>query len=129
MSTSLRWSSFETWNKLMTPSFLWKYPTFHIQGTRRFGCIPQSNKRQRISTIIGESVLFIILFFVPCLLLIEQVVTGQNLGLLPNLVLLICAATSSFSLQFSFVLLSNRELFVLTTRHVVQLESQLSYGK
>jgi hypothetical protein len=129
MSTSLRWSSFETWHKLMTPPFLWKYPTFHIQGTRRFGCIAKSNKRQVLCTIIGESVIFISLLLVPCVLLLAEVLTAQNFGLLPNLVLLICTASSYGSLLFSYVLFNNRELFVSTMAHVVQLESQLSNGK
>jgi hypothetical protein len=129
MSTPLRWSSFHTWKKLMTPSFLWKYPTFHIQGTRSFGCIPQSNRREIIFTIIGESLLFVYGFCGPCFLLLVEVLKGDNFGLFSNIILILHILFSSFSIQFSFILFNNRELFVSTTRHFVSLESRLSNGK
>jgi hypothetical protein len=129
MSTPLRWSSFETWNKLMRPPFLWKYPTFHIKRTRSFGCIPHSNRRQKLHTIIGETVVFLFGFCSPCLVLLVEVFKGQNLGLFPNLVLIFSVLVSSFSTQFSLILFNNRNLFVSTTKHIVQLESRLSNGK
>jgi hypothetical protein len=129
MSTPLRWSSFETWNKLMTPPFLWKYPTFHIKRTRSFACIPHSNRRQALYTIIGESILFLYGSVGPCLLLLLEVLTGRNLGLFPNLVLIFSTTVCSLSVQFSFILFNNRDLFVSSTKHVVQLESHLSNGK
>jgi hypothetical protein len=129
MSTPLRWSSFETWNKLMTWKYLWKYPTFPILGTRTLGFMPRSNRRQTIFTIIGESLLFIIMLFVPCLLLIVEILYGQNLGLLPNLILIFLIVISSLSMQFSFVLFNHRELVASMTTCIVDLESQLSNGK
>jgi hypothetical protein len=129
MSTKLRWSSFETWNKLMTWKYLWKYPTFPILGTRTFGFMPRSNRRQTIFTIIGESLLFIIMLFVSCLLLIVEILYGQNFGLLPNLVLIFLIVISSLSMQFSIVLFNHRELVASMTTCIVDLESQLSNGK
>jgi hypothetical protein len=80
-------------------------------------------------TIIGESVSFITIFFISCLLLLLEILQGQNFGLLPNAALIFITVVSSFSSQFSFVLFNNRELFVSTTNHLVNLESQLSNGK
>jgi hypothetical protein len=54
---------------------------------------------------------------------------GQNLGLLPNLVLFLITVESSLGTVFSLVLFNHRELFVSTTARIVKLESQLSNGK
>jgi hypothetical protein len=108
---------------------LWKYPTFHIQGARRFGCLTRSNRRQILFTIIGESVVFITLFLVSCVLLLVEVMRGENLGLLPNLVLFLITVESSLGTLFCLVLFNHRELFVSTTTRIVKLESQLSNGK
>jgi hypothetical protein len=129
MSSRLRWDSFETWNKLMNPSFLWKYPTFHIKGSRSFGCIPRSNRRQILFTIIGETFVFLFGFLGSFLLLLVEVLTGQSFGVFANMFLTLVALLATSSLQFSFVLFTNRELFVSGMRHIVYLESDLSIGK
>jgi hypothetical protein len=129
MSSRLRWDSFETWNKLMNPSFLWKYPTFHIKGSRSFGCIPRSNRRQILCTIIGETFVFLVGFLGSFLLLLVEVLTGQSFGVFANMFLTLVALLAASSLQFSFVLFTNRELFVSAMRHIVHLESHLSIGK
>jgi hypothetical protein len=125
----LRWSSFETWNKLMTPSFLWKYPIFHIKGTRNFGCIPRSNRRQLMFCVAGEIFVFLSGCLIPWMLLLVGIVKGQNFGIFPNVTLIILILLSLYGCQFSFILFNNRELFVSSMRHIVQLENDLSNGK
>jgi hypothetical protein len=88
-----------------------------------------SSRRQILFTIIGESVVFIFLFFFSCLLLLVEVIKGQDFGLVPNLVLIVIIGGSSLGTQFSFVLFNHRELLVSTLLHAVTLESQLSNGK
>jgi hypothetical protein len=113
----------------MTWNVLWKYPTFHIQGTRWFGCLTHSNRRQILFTVIGESLVFIILFLLACLLLLVEVMRGENLGLLPNLVFFLITVESSLGTLFCLVLFNHRELFVSISTRIVKLESQLSNGK
>jgi hypothetical protein len=113
----------------MTWNYIWKYPTFHIQGTRWFGCLTHSNRRQILFTVIGESLVFIILFLLACLLLLVEVIKGQNFGLLPNLVLFLITVESSLGTQFCSALFNHRRLFVSITTRIVKLESQLSNSK
>jgi hypothetical protein len=128
MSTDLRWSSFETWNKFMNLPFLWRYPILYTRGTRRFRFLPHSKKHTLI-TVLGEALVFFIGFLGSCSLLLVEVLTGQNFGLLANLLLIIVAIGASFSTQFSGVLFYNSELFLSLTRHTVHLELLLSNGK
>jgi hypothetical protein len=100
-----------------------------VKGSGKFGCIPRSNSRQIIVTIIGESLVFLFGIVGYSALLLVEVVKGENFGFLPNLFLIFWMLVSSFSVEFSFVLLKNRELFVSSMRHVVQMESNLSNGK
>jgi hypothetical protein len=128
MSTDLRWSCFETWNKFMNLPFLWRYPILYTRGTRGFRFLPHSKKHTLI-TIVGETLVFFIGFLGSCSLLLVEVLTGHNFGLLANLMLIIVAIGASFSTQFSGGLFYNRELFVSLTRHTVHLELLLSNGK
>jgi hypothetical protein len=128
MSTDLRWSSFETWNKFMNLPFLWRYPILYTRGTRGFRFLPHS-KKDTLITIVGETLVCLIAILGSCSLLLVEVLTGHSFGLLANLCLIVISLTASFSTTFSLVMFYNRELFASLTRHIVHLELLLSSSK
>jgi hypothetical protein len=107
---------------------LWRYPILYTRGSRGFRFLPHS-KKDTLITIVGETLVFLIAILGSCSLLLVEVLTGHNFGLLANLFLILISLTASFSTTFSLVMFYNRELWVYLTRHVVRLELLLSNGK
>jgi hypothetical protein len=110
-------------------SFRLEFPTFYITGTRSFGCIPRSNRRQLLCTIVGETLGFLFGFFCSFVLIMLEVLTGQNFEVVVNMVLIVVSLIAAFSMQFSLILFTDRELFVSMMMHIFCLESYLYSGK
>jgi hypothetical protein len=111
----------------MNLRILWRYPVLYKRGSRGFEFIPYS-KKDKLTSIVGETLAFLIGFLGSGSLLLVEVLTGQNFGHLSNLFLIVVSLIASFSTTFSLVMFRKRELFVSLTRHTVHLEALLSNG-